>query len=279
MSEAVKRVSAKHKQFERVDVSDVIPQNGNPEEYETLREYSAKIYEPLITQLKKIFADDREQKIYTQSGAVSMKRAVSGRLTTRIFERKRLPADKADMCLMLLVDCSGSMRGQKATAAAITACTLAETMAFFRIPTYCMGFHMCDDSCVEQLHYIQWSNTQEERETLAVIDTGSNNFDSYSIRYATELLRERKEKHKLMNIISDGIPSAYFSEQEGIRQNALAITDARKEKIHVFGTAIGRQNNAAFESMYGKEFYLRVEDFNQLADQTAEMMKRIVKGW
>ena len=279
MDKAAAQVAANHKQFAEVEVSDVVLDHGNPEQYKVLQDYSAKIYEPLITQLKKIFADDREQKVYTQSGAVSMKRAVSGHLTTRVFEKKRFPADKADMCLMLLVDCSGSMRGDKANAAVITACTLAETMAFFHIPTYCMGFHMCEDSCVEQLHCIQWSNTQEERETLTAINVGSNNFDSYSIRYATELLRTRKEKHKLMNIISDGIPSAYFSEQEGIKQNALAITDARTEKIHVFGTAIGRQNDAVFESMYGKEFYLRVEDFNQLADQTAEMIKRIVKGW
>lgn len=279
MDEAVEQVSVNHRQFAEVGVSDIIPEGGSAEQYKILQEYSAKIYEPLITQLKKIFADDREQKIYTQSGAVSMKRAVSGRLTTRIFERKRLPADKADMCLMLLVDCSGSMRGNKTNAAAITACTLAETMAFFHIPTYCIGFHMCAESCVEQIHFIRWSNTQEEREALTAIEADSNNFDSYSIRYATELLRKRKEKHKLMNIISDGLPSAYFSEQEGVKQNALAIADARTEKIHVFGTAIGRQNDAAFTAMYGREFYLHVEDLNQLADQTAEMIKRIVKGW
>lgn len=273
------QVAVNHPQFSEVKVSDVIPNGRYAERYKVLQDYSAKIYEPLITQLKKIFADDREQKIYTQSGAVSMKRTVSGRLTTRIFERKRLPADKADMCLMLLVDCSGSMRGDKTTAAAVTACALAETMAFFHIPTYCMGFHMCAASCVEQIHFIQWSNTNGERETLAEINANSNNFDSYSIRYATELLRARREKHKLMNIISDGLPSAYFSEQEGIKQNTLAIEDARAEKIHVFGTAIGRQNDQAFTKMYGKEFYLHVEDFNQLADQTAEMIKHIVKGW
>lgn len=118
-----------------------------------------------------------------------------------------------------------------------------------------------------------------ERETLPYIEGNGSNFDSYSIRYATELLKQRREKHKLMNIISDGLPSAYFSGSEGIRQNAFAIEDARKEKIQVFGTAIGKQNNKDFTKMYGKDFYMNVQDFELLASQTAEMIKRIVQDW
>ena len=92
-------------------------------------------------------------------------------------------------------------------------------------------------------------------------------------------MKQRREKHKLMNIISDGLPSAYFSGSEGIRQNTLAIEDARKEKIQVFGTAIGKQNNKDFTKMYGKDFYMNVQDFELLAGQTAEMIKKIVQDW
>lgn len=141
-----------------------------------------------------------------------------------------------------------------------------------------MGFHTTSSE-VEQLHFIQWNNTLPERETLPYIEGNGGNFDSYSIRYATELLKQRREKHKLMNIISDGLPSAYFSGSEGIRQNTLAIEDARKEKIQVFGTAIGKQNNKDFTKMYGKDFYMNVQDFELLAGQTAEMIKKIVQDW
>ena len=141
-----------------------------------------------------------------------------------------------------------------------------------------MGFHTTS-SAVEQLHFIRWANTLQERETLPYIEGNGSNFDSYSIRYATELLKQRREKHKLMNIISDGLPSAYFSGSEGIRQNTLAIEDARKEMIQVFGTAIGKQNNKDFTKMYGKDFYMNVQDFELLAGQTAEMIKKIVQDW
>lgn len=278
MNEAVKEIAANHKQFSDVIPDDMVVEDSAPELYAKYSERAAIIYEPLIVKLKKIFQDDCNRKMYTQSGMISLKRASSGRVTSRLFERKRLPSDKADMCLMLLVDCSGSMRGEKTTAAIITATAIAETMAYFRIPTYCMGFHTTLSE-VEQLHFIQWNNTLPERETLPYIEGNGGNFDSYSIRYATELLKQRREKHKLMNIISDGLPSAYFSGSEGIRQNTLAIEDARKEKIQVFGTAIGKQNNKDFTKMYGKDFYMNVQDFELLAGQTAEMIKKIVQDW
>lgn len=276
MNEAVKEIAANHKQFSDVIPDDMVVEDSDPELYAKYSQRAAVIYEPLIVKLKKIFQDDCSRKMYTQSGMVSLKRASAGRVTSRLFERKRLPSDKADMCLMLLVDCSGSMRGEKTTAAIITATAIAETMAYFRIPTYCMGFHTTSSE-VEQLHFIQWNNTLPERETLPYIEGNGGNFDSYSIRYATELLKQRREKHKLMNIISDGLPSAYFSGSEGIRQNTLAIEDARKEKIQVFGTAIGKQNNKDFTKMYGKDFYMNVQDFELLAGQTAEMIKKIVQ--
>ena len=278
MNEAAKEIAANHKQFSDVIPDDMVVEDSDPELYAKYSQRAAVIYEPLIVKLKKIFQDDCSRKMYTQSGMVSLKRASAGRVTSRLFERKRLPSDKADMCLMLLVDCSGSMRGEKTTAAIITATAIAETMAYFRIPTYCMGFHTTSSE-VEQLHFIQWNNTLPERETLPYIEGNGGNFDSYSIRYATELLKQRREKHKLMNIISDGLPSAYFSGSEGIRQNTLAIEDARKEKIQVFGTAIGKQNNKDFTKMYGKDFYMNVQDFELLAGQTAEMIKKIVQDW
>lgn len=278
MNETVKEIAANHKQFSDVIPDDMVVEDSDPELYAKYSQRAAVIYEPLIVKLKKIFQDDCSRKMYTQSGMVSLKRASAGRVTSRLFERKRLPSDKADMCLMLLVDCSGSMRGEKTTAAIITATAIAETMAYFRIPTYCMGFHTTSSE-VEQLHFIQWNNTLPERETLPYIEGNGGNFDSYSIRYATELLKQRREKHKLMNIISDGLPSAYFSGSEGIRQNTLAIEDARKEKIQVFGTAIGKQNNKDFTKMYGKDFYMNVQDFELLAGQTAEMIKKIVQDW
>lgn len=278
MNEAVKEIAANHKQFSDVIPDDIVMEDSAPELYAKYSQRAAIIYEPLIVKLKKIFQDDCNRKMYTQSGMVSLKRASSGRVTSRLFERKRLPSDKADMCLMLLVDCSGSMRGEKTTAAIITATAIAETMAYFRIPTYCMGFHTTSSN-VEQLHFIRWANTLSERETLPYIEGNGSNFDSYSIRYATELLKQRREKHKLMNIISDGLPSAYFSGSEGIRQNTFAIEDARKEKIQVFGTAIGKQNNKDFTKMYGKDFYMNVQDFELLAGQTAEMIKKIVQDW
>lgn len=107
----------------------------------------------------------------------------------------------------------------------------------------------------------------------------TNNFDSYSIRYATEALRGRPEKHKLMCVISDGLPSHYFTGDDGIRENAATIQDARALGTEVFGVAIAAGNAATFTQMYGRDYFINITKPDDMADQATDLIKTVVKGW
>lgn len=276
-SEAVR---SQHRQFSNIKEKNILTSTDDiPDNGADILNAAAWITTPLITQLKKIFMDDRGGKAYTQRGRISMKRVASGRTTTRMFERRILPGDKADMCLILLIDLSDSMNDDKGLAAKLAATVLCETFAYFHIPIYCMGFQTIHGYDVYQTHFVRWKNTTEERISILSATPDGNNFDSYSIRFATELLRKRAEKHKLMCVISDGLPSHYFTGEDGIRENTAAIQDARASGAEVFGIAIAADDTKKFQAMYGKDYFINLIQPNDLADQAAGLIKTVVKSW
>ena len=273
-------VWSQHRQFSGIKEKNIIPSADDiPDGGADILNAAAWITAPLVTQLKKIFMDDRGGKMYTQRGRISMKRAASGRTTTRMFERRILPGDKADMCLMLLLDLSGSMRGAKELQAKLAATVLCEAFAVLKIPVYCMGFQHIHGFDAYQTHFVRWKNTTEERMSILSARPDGNNLDSYSIRYATEVLRKRTEKHKLMCVISDGLPSHYFTGEDGIRENTAAIQGARASGAEVFGIAVDAGNTGTFTQMYGADHFISILRPNDLADRAADLIKTVVKDW
>ena len=112
-----------------------------------------------------------------------------------------------------------------------------------------------------------------------LLECSGTNFDSYSIRYAANLLKERPERHKLLIVLSDGLPSYYFSGEEGIRQNTLAVNEARENHIDVIGIGIGNVKSNIFCKMYQKEYFLNVKQPNDLFEMLAERITTVVNGW
>lgn len=247
--------------------------------YDNLVEKMSVGVSTMIEELKDIFYHDRSRRIFTDSGRINLKRVASGRVTTRLFERKALPGHKADMCIGIAGDLSGSMHGEKLRQEQLAMIALAEIFAEFEIPLYYMGFNVPFMAPV-QTHYIRWENTRFERERLLYLKADGSNFDSYSIRYMTKLMQERTEKHKLMFILSDGMPSFHFTQAEGIRQNTLAIQEAKSRKIDVIGIGIGNDVTAStFLNMYGKEFFLHVNQPQDLFSNLTKIIISIVMGW
>lgn len=230
-------------------------------------------------ELLDIFYNDRAKKFFTDSGRVNLKRLASGKVTTRLFERKTLPGHKANMCIGIAGDLSGSIQGNKLIQEKLAMIALAEIFAEFDIPLYFMGFNVPFSTPV-QTHYIRWENSRFERERLLHLNANGNNFDSYSIRYMTHLMQERMEAHKLMFILSDGAPSFYFSTEDGIRQNILAIQEAKSQKIDVVGIGIGKDIKInAFIEMYSKDYFLHVNQPQELFSNLTKVITTIVTGW
>lgn len=233
----------------------------------------------LTGQLKRIFLNDRGERKFANTGTLNIKRLQSGQMTTHVFEQRREPKNKQDICVMLLVDESGSMMGTKTKCAMKCAIGLAEVFNNLKIPVAVMGFTADTlNSDVVHYHYMHFRNTLDDRIKLLNITDRCNNFDGYSIRYATETLKKRREEHKLLIIISDGCPACrYYSYAGGISDTTQAIKEAAKV-ADVIGVAIDQGAVDVLRSMY-KQHFVQCTKVEQLFDNLGSVIKDKIKGW
>jgi len=179
---------------------------------------------------------------------------------------------------MLLVDQSGSMEGSKIRCARNTAIGLSEVFGKLNITTSVIGFTNCGKT-VQQYHYLHWKNTLNDRIRLLHISAERDNFDGYSIRYATKLLEKRSEQHKILIVISDGLPacSYYRNFSHGVTDTSQAIREAEKV-ADVIGVAVHTDDTDVLHAMYRSSF-LQVDDENELFQNLSRKIKEKIKGW
>lgn len=233
----------------------------------------------LTGQLKRIFLNDRGERKFANTGTLNIKRLQSGQLTTHVFEQRREPKNKQDVCVMLLVDESASMKGQKTKCAKNCAIGLAEVFNNLKIPVAVMGFTADTQGYdVVHYHYMHFRNSLDDRVKLLNIKARENNFDGYSIRYATEMLKKRRETHKLLIIISDGSPACiYYNWNGGISDTTIAIKEAAKV-ADVIGVAIDRGAVDILKSMY-KQHFVQCTKVEELFENLGAVIKDKIKGW
>lgn len=223
--------------------------------YNELVQESAWEIKTLAKTLSKIFKSDQEEYHRTTSGGYNILRGSVG-TTARIFDKRRDPGNLKDTQVMLAVDLSGSMCGPKIQSARRAAITFAESLTKVGVPYYIMGYSADQFAQADHIHFVDWNNKKNDRESLATMQANGNNFDGYSIRYAANLLKERNTSNKILFVISDGEPccASYRSMPAGISDTTLAIKEARKF-CTVFGIALGTGcSPKTLQKMYGKDF-------------------------
>ena len=224
---------------------------GVEEEYKTHMAAYHSIINSFSKTLQRIFQNDKSEVVKKKKGKLNIERYYAPRKTPRIFDHRTTPKNIKDMAITIAIDESGSMTaeemGKKRTRIAKeVALCFAEAFSPFDVPLYVFGYN--DD--VTHHHYIKWRNTRKERTKLLVYNCYGCNHDAASINYAVELLKSRKEKHKLLIVITDGIPS--IGEPLDVQNE---VRKARKMGYAVLGVAIGNDATEAIKTMYGKDFF------------------------
>lgn len=245
---------------------------------DTVSKYSQEI-KSLTKSLEQIFKSDREEDSRATSGRYNIMRGTIG-TTARIFDKRRDPANLRDTAVFLAVDLSGSMSyGSKIPQARKACIVLAEALTALKIPFYIMGFSADMGANANHIHFIDWRNRKGDRETLLAMDANGNNFDGYSIRYASEVLKAKAASNKLLIVISDGEPACntYSGWDVGIADTINAIKDARKV-CTTFGIAVGNGcDPRTLQNMYGKDF-IHCEDEKLLSHMLGKKLQKLFAG-
>lgn len=202
-----------------------------------------------------------------------------GRFVTGKSDIFKAPARKSepDMCCYILKDNSGSMYGYKEEMALNA---VMETEEIFKnlVPVKITAFNSWED--VNHVVIKDWKDVDKTKSyTASYRDAGNtpggSNNDAASIKIASEELLKRPEKHKVLIVISDGLPAD--CSQEDVNK---AVKAARKQGIFLIGFFIGDKADREeyydnYKFMYEK--YFSCVDPSTLGSKIIIIMREIIK--
>ena len=233
----------------------------------------------LAYQLERELMPSYSQKSYKSSGKIDLNRYSSGKVTSRVFSKHQSVSNVADMAVCILCDESGSTCGIMPIIKNATI-GLSEVFIKLKIDLAVIGFNADHGGCdASHHHYINWNNTKRERASLLKMSSKCNNYDGFSIRYASEYLKKRSAKYKLLIVLSDGCPNchAYVPAINGIMDTKLAIKEASANAI-VFGILLGNDSPEVHREMYGYNF-MHIANSSELFGKFAKVIKKqIIKN-
>jgi len=195
----------------------------------------------------------------------------------RYFCNIKLPNEKLDIAVLVLVDESGSMASKdRITVARATSIVLYDFCQKLNIPVAILG-HTAGDGHVDLYSYADFDSV-DGNDRYRIMDMCSRNCnrDGMALRYSAEKLIKRTEKVKLLITISDGQPN-----DKGYT-GGYAEKDLRKIKkeytqkgVTMFSAAIGDDKDA-IERIYENGF-LDITDLNKMPVNLIKLITRYVK--
>lgn len=188
---------------------------------------------------------------------------VPGTDSWRKVFRRRIPAKKLNTAIQILVDGSGSMSGEKIKiAAASAAATVKALTGPLRIPTEVLGFSSIvrKNTMTVIKDFTEVVHPDDINKRALGLPMAGNS-DGESVMWAAERLTKRKEKRKIMLVLSDGCPADGTGKQSPGDTLSWAIRTCRKRGVEMYGIGIMDHNVQKF---YGNDSKV-ISDLRELA--------------
>lgn len=274
-----------------------------------LNQYSAEKREvlPLINPLKSAFIrmlqseENKRMRFDRERGQINRK-ALTSVIADGNFNRPFREFTKEitdDVAVSLVIDCSGSMRGDKIHLARLSAIALSETLKALDMEFEVVGFttkgspelRQAVSEATSRGENLSRFNRTNEALDLFVFKSFScpkmvgitnatshnSNGDSESILWAGQRLAEREEGRKLMFVLSDGQPAMNVKDYNLLHEDLRRVVNTALPDmgIEVFG--IGIQTNAV--EQYYKD-HIVVNNLKSLPQVVlTQLMRMVMKSW
>lgn len=261
------------------------------------------------TNRQKLIVWREEQKPYVRSFVEEMKkridlkedsrreRLMNGRLSTKLttlvlderpkpFYRKNAPSINLDAVFGLLVDGSASMMDkldETKKAVLLFHDVLRELRVSHEISSYYEEAFKASaevqPNVFELMHRFSDRNHDNGMSILA-FDANEDNRDGFAIRWMADHLASRQEKHKFLLVFSDGEPSAFGYDRNGILDTAEAVMGTEKKGISVIHLFLATEEPTVdqkelFSMMFGNKTASSntVEGFTE---QTLRILRKLL---
>lgn len=224
-------------------------------------------------------------------------RLIKGRLSTNLmtmviderprpFYRKNTPSDKLDAVFGLLVDGSASMLDkldETKKAVLLFHDVLRELSVHHEISSYYEDANNATKEFQPNVFGIMHTFDDYRKDngsTILSFETNEDNRDGFAIRWMTRRLLTRTEKHKFLLLFSDGEPSAFGYDRNGILDTHESVMEAEKRGVSIIHLFLASDEptddqRALFSMMFGNKSAASnsVENFSE---QTLRILRKLL---
>lgn len=287
------QLRGKHSPFttEFDKVIDLSGQGSKPA-YRRLRQDARSMTSMLKSKLERLLkirqvSKWRSERDYGSIDRRSLPKLLTDRNYTTPF-REYVRAETLDTVVEILVDSSGSMH-HKMTLTKQTLIALAEALKELQIPFEVTGFiampdgqmdSMARTAMAEARSFNRWRERLEHRifksfesndlTGIERLEAGGNNCDPESVKWAANRLSMRKEKRKILIVMSDGQPTTGDGDMRLLRGALKNTVDAiMRSGMEVVG--MGIMDNAV------TEFYKDNVVIHDIKDLPTKAMQKLTK--
>lgn len=202
------------------------------------------------------------------------------------FYRKNKPSERLDAVFGLLVDGSASMMDkldETKKAVLLFHDVLRQLAVHHEISSYYEDANHASKEMQPNIFDILHSfekTTRDDGATILSLEANEDNRDGFAIRWMMKRLLNRNEKHKFLLVFSDGEPSAFGYDRNGIMDTRAAVMEAEKNGVSVIHLFLAtdeptEEQRALFAMMFGNKSAAStsVEEFS---DQTLRILRKLL---
>ena len=158
----------------------------------------------------------------------------------KLYIKDIFPEDIPDMEISILIDCSGSMSGEKIRVARRTAYTVWKFCQMLKIPVTVLG-HDTGNGGVRIFSVADGDSIDgADGKRIFSLHSGGCNRDGFALRTALQRLYRSPASDRIMFVISDGLPNdGSYDIEVGKADIRDAVAKAKKDGISVITAGIG----------------------------------------
>ena len=190
------------------------------------------------------------------------------------FAKKRMPEDRPNMAMCILLDESGSMGGSKIKTAKKAMIMLERFASGVGVPLMVAGHYAGHgDVCLNIYTDYVSARTEHDRYTLASIESHGCNRDGLPLRVCADLLAQRPEDIRLMVVISDGAPNdTGYGGEAAFDDIKKTVVEFRRKGLLIYGAAID-DDREIIQDLYGSGF-LSITDLKSLPKTMVRLLRQ-----
>lgn len=261
----------------------------NVKVYESLRRNEERIasYEcivkdnqALIKTFENVFRKElkrlKNEVLYGTSGRYDpLKAATDGHRTVNVFKSRRNEGEEKDAAVLISIDESGSMRGEKMRNAKRLAVSITESL-FKKVKVQVEGW---TSECYDNFTNLYKSfDSKLTHNILAYPETGSTPL-GYALERANNLFAKRSERNKVFFMITDGKPGCdtpKYMDPVFIRKEVLKM---KKNGIEPIVLVIGDNREFSYyHNLFGDSFISINFDNTHWVKKVANKLKKAARN-